>query len=35
MNGKKGIYDHILDRSGKVTHQRFIEGGRITGSPNQ
>lgn len=31
MNGKAGIFEYILDVSGKVTHQRFIEGGTITG----
>jgi len=26
---------HKYDSAGKVTHQRFIEGGIITGTPNQ
>ncbi|WP_051001839.1 hemagglutinin repeat-containing protein [Herbaspirillum sp. YR522] len=35
FNGKNGIYEYIYDVTGKVTHQRFIEGGKITGAPNQ
>ena len=38
LNGKPGIYEWIVDRSGSeplITHQRFIPGGRITGGPNQ
>lgn len=35
FNDKKGIYESIYDKQGKVTHQRFIEGGNITGLPNQ
>ncbi|MEC3902509.1 hypothetical protein VOF77_09370 [Leclercia adecarboxylata] len=35
FNDKKGIYEYISDKQGKVTHQRFIEGGNITGLPHQ
>lgn len=35
FNGKKGIYEYIIDNKGNVTHQRFIKDGRITGKPNQ
>ncbi|WP_222115803.1 hypothetical protein [Chromobacterium vaccinii] len=35
FNGKKGAFEYIYDNKGNVTHQRFIEGGRITGVPNQ
>ncbi|WP_210453471.1 hemagglutinin repeat-containing protein [Pantoea ananatis] len=35
FNEKKGIFEYIYDNKGNVTHQRFIEGGSITGAPNQ
>ena len=34
LDGKSGIFEWILDQD-KVTHRRFIPGGKITGYPNQ
>jgi RHS repeat-associated protein len=38
MNGKNGIFEWIVspsERGKAITHQRFIENGRVTGFPNQ
>ena len=35
LDGAKGIFEYIIDRSNKITHQRFIKGGVINGIPNQ
>ena len=34
LNGKKGIFEWILDPEKGVTHRRFIPNGKITGKPN-
>jgi filamentous hemagglutinin len=38
LNGKSGVFEWMIDRSGTnpvIRHQRFIPGGSITGYPNQ
>lgn len=30
-----GIYEYVINDTGQVTHQRFIQGGKYTGFPNQ
>lgn len=34
LNGQKGIFEWIYDRTRGVTHRRFIPNGKITGRPN-
>ena len=33
MNGVSGRFEWIVNGSGKLTHQMFVAGGRITGVP--
>ncbi|MES2462005.1 MAG: RHS repeat-associated core domain-containing protein [Armatimonadota bacterium] len=35
LNDKTGIYEYIVDSNGDLTHQIFIPGGIVSGSPNQ
>ncbi len=35
MNEKPGIFEYVQNEDGKITHQRFIKNGLITGTPNQ
>ncbi|KJF66930.1 hypothetical protein RS75_14965 [Rhizobium nepotum 39/7] len=35
VDGKAGIFEWIVDAQKQLTHQRFIPGGRINGTPNQ
>ena len=35
FNGRPGVYEYIVNSNRQITHQRFIPGGRITGTPNQ
>lgn len=35
LNGADGIYEYVMNSGGEITHQKFISGGKITGSPNQ
>ncbi|GEM_PF-2829113 len=34
LDGKKGVFEYILDANGAITHQRFKVGGIINGIPN-
>lgn len=34
LNGKKEIFEYIINKAGEVTHQLFRAGGVINGKPN-
>ena len=34
VNGKVGIFEYIVNDANEITHQVFVEGGKVTGMPN-